>query len=1215
MPEDFDTPLFAAQTPQQPQPSQSSTNTPANTPIDQPQRDRAIQVDGSFIVQAPAGSGKTDLLTRRFLALLAEAPIDSPDQILAITFTRAATAEMRNRILADLHKAAQPPGPDDSDRIKLARRALARAQQAGWHILEQPNLLQIETIDSLCMRIAQGQPLTARLGGRLEPVEDANALYQEAARRTIRNLGGHNFELNAAIEHLLALRDNNLADCETLIANMLARRDQWETDFPMQGEVDWGRLRSILEKPLRDEVSRTLTRARTLIQNEPLVAEQLLAVVNYAGSNHPVEPLNLLYPMQIIPTTTSIEHWEALVTLLLTKTGEWRKRFTVNEGFPPAKTSPEAREWIAKRDELMELLRNIHGLHESLRAIQTLPAQRYTDDQWTTLHHLFTTLYYSLAELRVLFAERNQIDFLYSSSAALDVLRHNIAGFAWADNIHHLLVDEFQDTSRRQHDLISTLVAHWSGDPSRTVFTVGDPMQSIYLFRHAEVELFESVRQNGIRNDHGFVFPLESLTLSVNFRSHSLLTTPLNQAFEPVFAANTNSQASPVNFTPSIAHTAAVETIHKPAFQVHAQLLDATDKQLKNARKLDLQHSEANLIADILQAHQPRIEQARHDNTEYRVAVIVRNRSHLAAIAPTLRRRGIPYRAVEIESLAERQELLDLNSLVRALLHPMDRIAWLAILRAPWCGLTLADLHVITGAGNPSARATPMLHLIEQNQHHFNPDARERLHRTVSILCRALEARPRQSQIGSFAEWIERTWHALGGHLCLNATALENTQVFFTLLDSVTPDAAQILSGEFQQQLDKLYAQPDPSVSETCGVQLMTIHKAKGLGFDVVIVPGLERGTRREDPPLITSLQRGNPQSGQPEYLIAPIGEKGAQQHRIYDWIQSQNKHRIAEETKRLFYVACTRARQELHLIGTASFNENGLAVPRPGSLLYTAWPALAGPFEAAYNQQQPESAAQLSSAEIITFPTPSQPGTLAQIAAQTDAEPEPTFHRLRLDANLAPASTNIAVTAVTPASTEDREFHRPEGSRLARIIGSTLHLLLQRLGPQIAAQSILPAQLESQIHALLRASALDARQTQTALHELLQMIASCQADPIARWLLAEHPGAQSEASWTGWLNGSLHTLRADRIFHAGPEPLNTAAPQCLWIIDYKTSHVPAENIEEFLTGQRDAYSPQLAAYARVARAASTVNADVPMRLGLYYPRLKGTKNFDWWEG
>lgn len=1210
MPDNFDAPLFASLAPPHATPS------PSPTPVDQPQRDRAIHVDRSILVQAPAGSGKTDLLTRRFLALLAEAPIDSPDQILAITFTRAATAEMRNRILADLHKAAGTPAdPQDDQRIQLARRALARAQKAGWRILEQPDLLQIETIDSLCMRIAQSQPILARLGGRLEPVENARELYLEAARRTIRHLGDYNSDLSAALDHLLTLRDNNLPDCENLIAGMLATRDQWEADFPLQGVVDWVQVRSILEKPLREEVSRTLTRARSLILREPVLAEELVRVASYASEHRSDNALALLAKTSELPPASSLEHWQAISTFLLKKTdGDWYSKFTKSNGLPAGKAGSAEKEWNQRGNQLLDRLRAIPGLLEAVRAIRSLPTPRYDDQQWTTLRHLFTALRQSIGELRALFAERNQIDFLYSSDAALQVLQNEASAFAWADNVRHLLIDEFQDTSRRQHDLVSAIVSQWSADQSRTVFAVGDPMQSIYLFRQAEVELFHSVRENGIRNENDYVFPLEPLTLSVNFRSHAQLTNPLNQTFAPVFAADAAPHTSPVTFTPSDAAVAEFETIYSPPLQIHPQLLDARNKQLTGQRKLDLQHSEAELVADILQAHQGRIEQARQNNTEYRVAVLVRNRSHLAAIAPTLRRRGIPYRAVEIEPLTQRQELLDLMALIRALLLPMDRIAWLSLLRAPWCGLPLADLHTLTGADDPSARGLPIRSLIGQHLPRLSSESRQRVERILSILRRTGESRPRQSQISSFAEWIERTWHALGGHLCLNATELENTEVFFSLLDSVSPDGAQILTGEFQQHLDRLYAQPDPTVSETCGVQLMTIHKAKGLGFDVVVVPALERSSPREDSPLVATLQRNHPDTGHPEFLIAPIGEKGSTKHPIYQWIQNLRHHRFAEERKRLFYVACTRARHELHLIGTAKFGDKGLHAPADGTLLRTAWPALSGYFQAAL-AQQPAAPSEPAAAAIIEFPTPPQPGVITEIAAQTSSEP--TYLRLRLDADLTPTATNISVAASVDqsAATQDREFHRPEGSRLARVIGSVLHLLLQRLGPGIAARQVQPAQLDRQINALLRAAALDPRQSQAALRELTQMIASCQADPVARWILADHPGAQSEVSWTSWLGGSLRTLRADRIFHAGPAPLTLATPECLWIVDYKTSETSNSDPDEFFDRQRRVYSTQLAAYARIARAASPADAEQPIRLGLYYPRLQGSNKFDWWEG
>src|SRR5579862_2588763 len=160
------------------------------------QRTLALDLARTFIVRAPAGSGKTDLLTRRFLKLLAV--VEEPEQILAITFTRAATAEMRSRVLKHLEDAARvpEPGPDEDERVALARAALANSDARGWRILEQTQRLNIETIDSLCLRIAHGQPLLSRMGGRLSPVERADLMYALAARHTLGQLGGSEAALN-----------------------------------------------------------------------------------------------------------------------------------------------------------------------------------------------------------------------------------------------------------------------------------------------------------------------------------------------------------------------------------------------------------------------------------------------------------------------------------------------------------------------------------------------------------------------------------------------------------------------------------------------------------------------------------------------------------------------------------------------------------------------------------------------------------------------------------------------------------------------------------------------------------------------------------------------------------------------------------------------------------------------------------------------------------
>src|SRR4051812_1891336 len=141
-------------------------------------RELALDTGTSFIVQAPAGSGKTELLTRRFLRLLGQ--VDSPEQILAITFTRSATAEMRRRVLGAMEAARDnEPAPDQATR-ELALAALRNAEKQSWDIFRNPHLLRIETIDSFCLSLAHRTPLLSRLGGTFQPTEIAEPLYDLA---------------------------------------------------------------------------------------------------------------------------------------------------------------------------------------------------------------------------------------------------------------------------------------------------------------------------------------------------------------------------------------------------------------------------------------------------------------------------------------------------------------------------------------------------------------------------------------------------------------------------------------------------------------------------------------------------------------------------------------------------------------------------------------------------------------------------------------------------------------------------------------------------------------------------------------------------------------------------------------------------------------------------------------------------------------------------
>lgn len=1158
-------------------------------------RERALAPEQSFIVRAPAGSGKTELLTRRFLKLLAS--VDEPEEVLAITFTRAATAEMRARVLGYLAKASSHDREDEEEEcITLAHAALARSNEHGWEILDQSHRLNIETIDSLCLRIAHNQPLLSRMGGGLSPIDDAQEIYAQAARRALGLLGAAKRELNEALSHLLALRDSSLPDCERLLVEMLEHRDQWIRAFPLSGamrEDEWHVVRSRLEQPFREEVKRVHGVVYGLLMSEPLLASELMVLAQHACDHGyaKVAPLAGICALPS-PEAALTEHWRCISDFLLTN-GNWRRGLNKTFGFPS--DTPEQKRMKQRMGDLLARLQRIPYLREALCVVRSLPQPRYEEAQWGTLRHIFTVLRQSVAELRILFAERGEVDFTELGIAAQTVLSNPDASFdlllALSGNIHHLLVDEFQDTSRSQHELLKLLVRAWEAGDGRSCFLVGDPMQSIYLFRQAEVELFEQVTRDGLASEEHTI-ALEPLELSTNYRSHEGLTARWNEIFDLVFEPRA-SGATHIEYSHTFASQQAVrgEGVH-----VYPQIVGDAGRNLEPDERADAEQAEADQVLTIIAQHEERIQRAIEDGQEYRVAVLVRSRVHLARIMALLRERRVAFRAVELERLSERQELLDLLSLVRALLHPMDRIAWLSVLRAPWCGLGLDDLHILTGADDRALRNTPVLELIDSQMPLLSGDGAARLQRVGGILKRAIALRFDGPYAISFAQWIERTWRSLGGAQCIDAAGYENVQTFFSMLDAMTPDGINCLSKDIEAEMERLYARPDPAVSERAGVQLMTIHKAKGLGFDVVIVPGLDRQTAQDTQPLIASLERTNAVTGESEMLVAPIGYRGGDAHSTYKWVQRQISQRANEELKRLLYVACTRARRSLHLLGTATMTKSGLKPEYSNSLLAAAWPALQRDFEKEWQTKQEK---------LIPFPEQYEQLVL-DLAAGADPEPQGDprskllLRRLPVDADLIPRGRNVTFAGASAGGTEP-VWVRPEGSREARQKGSVVHALLELFSRGVPLES-----LRNAARSMLRGFAYFGRALDDGVAEAMTAVRNCVSDPDGAWVLASHAQAQSEASWTGWMGGELETVRADRVFIAGASP-SSPGEDHLWIVDYKLSE-PAGDAD-FLAHQREIYAPQLARYARALQEGQGI--ELPVCFGLYYPRIP---HLDWWR-
>ncbi len=301
-------------------------------PPDRLQRDQALDPTRSILVQAPAGSGKTTLLTERFLSLLAE--VDEPGQVVAITFTNAAAAEMRNRILDELRNPEPTP---------LARRALEHSNALGWKLLDLPAQLRISTIDGFCRELALQQPLLSGLGGGLAIAEQPDDLYRRAARQTLQQIDGAKPELSAAIEALLLWRDNNWQELEEQLVEMLKNRDRWMQGFLIDRDPDWDELRERLERPFSNAIRETLDRLDQLLSQVPRAREEALALARFACQQPGGEQHRGLAEFAEFPAGPFLSAEEIqdalqacgyLANLLLTGGGTLRKRIDKNLGFP-----------------------------------------------------------------------------------------------------------------------------------------------------------------------------------------------------------------------------------------------------------------------------------------------------------------------------------------------------------------------------------------------------------------------------------------------------------------------------------------------------------------------------------------------------------------------------------------------------------------------------------------------------------------------------------------------------------------------------------------------------------------------------------------------------------------------------------------------------------------------------------------------------------------
>ena len=1074
---------------------------------DGPARERALDTGTSFIVQAPAGSGKTELLIQRYLKLLAI--VESPDAVVAITFTRKAAAEMRSRVLDALRKAEASNVPEaEHERVtyQIARQALEQDRRMGWNLLRNPAQLWIETIDALCAAITRRMPWLSRFGAMPDISEKAADLYREAARNTLR----HVEDGDEALAYLLLHLNNDFAAAERLIINMLEKRDQW---LRLTGaNRDFDTVRATLEKSLDALILSELQRLRSGFS--PELASEIAT----------------LREMDRFPEARleDLERWRTVADLLLTGGGDWRKQVNKNQGFPPG--HPLKR----RVEQLLGRLQAEDRLLDALRRFRELPAPRFSDSQWQAMQAAVSVLTLAVVELQMVFRERGRVDFaelaIRASFALGQVDSPTDLALALGHSIRHILVDEFQDTSYTQFELLEKFTAGWETGDGHTLFLVGDPMQSIYRFRQADVSLFLKARLEGIGS-----IRLEPLTLSVNFRSRPEIVGWVNETFAGILPREDDLESGAVAFCKSNVVDGKPYGEDLECVGMHGFLDD---------------RNEAERVVELITKLAGAAGGAK-------VAVLVRARSHLIEIVGHLKRRSIPFQAIEIDQLGERPVIEDLMALTLALLHPSDRVSWLAILRAPWCGLALDDLHTLA-AGDHRATIWELLH---RQDLALSADGAARSQSILAVLEKAIAERGRRP----LRDWVEGVWFRLGGPACVqDETALEDAAAYFDLLEELAQGADLADFDLFREQVNALFAQPDSEAGD--GLQLMTIHKAKGLEFDTVILPGLGAIPRQEEQRLLLWLEQGG------ALLLAPISEAGQDPDPVYEYLSRVERRKTDHETARLLYVATTRARRRLHLLGTLKTKEDGsIADAASGSLLKLLWPWMSRAFE---NLTRTEGAQDRHAVRNIR----------RVVAGWKAPAPAPAVEWSRQE---------IPTIETAPIAFE-------WVSQSARHAGTALHGLMQRIARE-GLEAWDPNAVRAQRHlyrSVLANLGVPPGELAEAANRLETALIRTLSDSKGRWILSRHSDDESELAITGMIGGKVYETVIDRTF--------VDENGVRWIIDFKTGSHEGGDLEKFLDKEKQRYQEQLERYGRLM-----IQRDSrPIRLALYFPLLGGWREW-----
>ena len=796
----------------------------------------------SFIVKAPAGSGKTSLLISRMLSLLAA--VDDPSQVLAITFTRKSTAEMRTRLSSIL---MQTEFADEE-----TERLVKNLQQKFPKLADEAQLFSIYTIDGLCARIIEQQPVSSFLGERYAISESPHKLYQEASLNTLKEL--ENFLEPHESQEILQFFHNNPQQLTSFLCKLLEQRLDYRNLLGSEASGNLANLDSILKKP-RQILLQFFT------QEQDLIAQII--------ENPEIQPEELLGNPSLV---------QICVEKLLTKKMEFRKKL---EKYPR-----ETKELFAnfKDSADSQALADI-ALSFELLSLQQQALARPENSLLTSFSKLLEIAY---AQLKLVFIQSKTTDFSEVAELALGALASNSY---FGQYFKHLLVDEFQDTSILQLQLISKLTQEWSKE-SNSLFFVGDPMQSIYAFRGASVDIFNALWESGWQ--HNLHLELERHFLKTNYRSASNLVALNNRLFQEENSSQMQSLFSEVAFNSSLAHK-------------------------QEMGELGFYRSE-DQIQDVVNL----VKQRRQKFSKETIGIISLNKSTQLEIAAALSKELADTSLVYDEQEWQR----DLQALTQWAAEPSNQFAVLGLLRSHFFSLSLQQALDISqallqflGEETEVVLAGEIeLQALENLKKLMN--YRDKLVLQVNkpqVILKLLEAM-RHSPLFRRAEALQESSHLLA-----------------SLIGS--------LEVTWSEVLEKISSSQGFEKAQESQLEVLTIHASKGLEFDtLIVVDCLKKG--RPDTAILKHLNsvsydsRGNLAN----LSLYALGSQTSNPiAKICATIQNRKTN---NERQRLTYVAFTRAKRNLFVIEKSGNIDNarlktGVAQKLRGEITWESFPSV----------------------------------------------------------------------------------------------------------------------------------------------------------------------------------------------------------------------------------------------------------------------------------